>query len=446
MLPEERFAKVLDDALARSRVGGERSIGIARFVLAALVLLRMLIVGPPLRAGAIRDWVLVGVLGLAFAASLLIDRQVRSMKHGRHSTIIGISVVCDTALVMAALSALSLWPYPGYEGLIRSPFFAYVICALLGSALRFSLPLVITSLLANGLGLGLLILYEIVGPRHQRFELEELLTVIILFASSGTLALSLVLRGRKLIYQGAKAVLHAERAANRLGTYVSSEVAERAMANAELVLGGARQPVVCLFSDLRGFTSYAESLPPEQLVAEINAYLEAMVAAVATEGGVIDKFIGDAIMVVFGVPAARPDDAARAIRTARAMQRALAKHNVARRARGLPLLVQGIGVHGGPAIVGNIGTAARMQHTVMGSVVNVASRLEAATKEVGVAVLISAATVDAAKASGAALPELRPLPAVSVRGVRDPLAVYCFPDDGFSAQSRLPESSSGSAP
>ena len=439
MATERRFPVVLDEFLARARASGERSTGLARLVLASLLVVRMLVVGPPLRDGHVRDWILLGLLAASFVFTLTVDRLVQRPTAGRYTNLIGISVVSDSVLIFVGLGALALWPYPGYEGIIRSPSFSFLVCAMFASALRFSLPLVVTSLITNGTVLGAVLLYDIYGPRHISFQLEELLTIGIVFAASATLAVALVLRGRKLVFQGSRALNNAERAANRLGAYVSPEIAQQAISAEYLKLGGARQPIVCLFSDLRGFTSYTETLPPEQLVAELNGYLDAMGVAIASEGGFIDKFIGDAILVVFGMPQPQSDDAARAIRAARAMQRALAKHNVERRSRGLPSLIQGIGVHSGAAVVGNIGTAARMQHTVMGSVVNVASRLEAATKDTGVAVLISADVVDAAKKSGVKVPELRPLAALDIRGVKEPLAVYCFPDDGFSMQHELPD-------
>jgi len=439
MLPESRFQSVLDEFLMRARAGGERSITLARLVLASTLVLRMLVVGPPLKHGAPRDWILVGVLLLVMGVSVFVDRRVRSVSRGRHTVIIGLSVLSDAFCVLVALVALALWPYEGYAGLTRAPSFAFVIIAVVGSALRFSLPLVVTSVTVNGLALAGLLAYESYGAPSRPLVLEELLTVCILFASASTLAFALVIRGRKQISQGARALHRAEHAARTLGAYISSEVAEEALTERGLRLGGVRQPVVCLFTDLRGFTSYSETLPPEQLVTELNAYFDAMVSVVRGEGGIVDKFIGDAIMVVFGVPRSKGDEAVRAIRTARGMQRALAKHNVARGEQGLPALVQGIGVHAGPAVVGNIGTAERLQYTVMGSVVNVASRLEAATKEAGAAVIISAATVEAVRACGAEMPELRPLPPLKIRGLREPLAAFCFPDDGFSRQHMLPE-------
>ena len=137
----------------------------------------------------------------------------------------------------------------------------------------------------------------------------------------------------------------------------------------------------------------------------------------------VDKYIGDAVMAVFGVPTAKPDDAACALRAAVGMERALADLNRRRSARGLPPLRQGIGVHRGVLVAGNIGTPERAQFTVIGDTVNVASRLEAQTKELGVPVLISAAAAQAALGAPG-VPALRSLGGVQVKGRVEPIQVY----------------------
>ena len=125
-----------------------------------------------------------------------------------------------------------------------------------------------------------------------------------------------------------------------------------------------------------------------------------MADIIMDKGGLVDKYIGDAIMVVFGIPRFQPDAAAHALRTAKAMQEALVIHNQGRAERGLSPLKQGIGLHFGEVVVGNIGTRERMQYTVIGDAVNVASRLESATKDAGVPILASKHLVDAAAATG----------------------------------------------
>jgi adenylate cyclase len=158
------------------------------------------------------------------------------------------------------------------------------------------------------------------------------------------------------------------------------------------------------------------------LIAELNDYLDVMVEAIRQERGVVDKFIGDAIMVVFGIPKPGAEDAQRAIRAAAAMQAALIQHNATRTSSGRPPFEQGIGVHYGYAVAGHVGTTQRLQFTVVGDVVNVASRLESATKAVGASVLISAAAVEAAGGEGH--PALKHLGRVAVSGHEQDLEVH----------------------
>ena len=133
------------------------------------------------------------------------------------------------------------------------------------------------------------------------------------------------------------------------------------------------------------------------------------------------------IMVVFGLPAAQPDDAARAIRCVARMQEALAAHNAVRAREGLPAMRQGLGLHRGEVVAGNIGSADRLQYTVIGATVNLASRLEYATKTEGVPVLISQAVVDALPADGSPIP-LREQGTVAVRGAAESLVVWTLAD------------------
>jgi adenylate cyclase len=178
-----------------------------------------------------------------------------------------------------------------------------------------------------------------------------------------------------------------------------------------------------LYSDLRGFTAAAEATPPEQLVEQLNAYLYEMVRCIEGEGGVIDKYMGDGIMAVFGAPRAREDDAARALRAARAMQTALERHNQARALKALPPLEHGIGVHYGNAIAGHVGTPAHAQYTVVGDVVNVASRIERLTKEHHKGVLVSGELVARAAAADPTR-GLSRVGTVEVRGRTQPIELY----------------------
>ena len=165
-----------------------------------------------------------------------------------------------------------------------------------------------------------------------------------------------------------------------LGRYVSPELAAQVLRDREaLQLGGEVREVAMLMSDLRGFSELSERLGPSGMIGLLNRYLAAMTPVIQQHRGVIDEFIGDAIFVLFGAPFARPDDAERAVRCAAAMQEALAAFNADSRAHGLPELSMGIGLHVGPVVAGNIGSADRVKYGVVGPAVNLTARIQALT-------------------------------------------------------------------
>lgn len=158
--------------------------------------------------------------------------------------------------------------------------------------------------------------------------------------------------------------------------YFTPQLAERiAKQRGNVVLGGDRRRVVVLFSDIRGFTEVAESLPPDQMAAQLNEYFAAMVDCVFRHDGALDKFIGDALMAYWGAPVASEEDADRAIRAALDMQTELEALNARWTADGRSALHAGIGINAGDAFVGNIGSPRRLKYTLIGDTVNLASRL-----------------------------------------------------------------------
>jgi class 3 adenylate cyclase/ActR/RegA family two-component response regulator len=203
------------------------------------------------------------------------------------------------------------------------------------------------------------------------------------------------------------------------GRYLSDEVVASILETPEgLRLGGEKRTVTLLMSDLRGFTALAERLTPEQVVRLLNNYLGGMADVITKYQGIIDEFIGDAIMALFGAPADREDDAERAAACAVAMQIAMAGVNEKNRRDGLPEVEMGVAVNTGEVIVGNIGSETRAKYGVVGTNVNLTSRIQSFT--LGGQVLISDATLRAAPDAiqvGQAL-QLHP------RGFQDPIRVH----------------------
>ncbi len=211
-----------------------------------------------------------------------------------------------------------------------------------------------------------------------------------------------------------------EREADRqtFGKFFSPETARRIRARGAK-LGGERIEVTVLFTDVPNYTSISERLPPEQVVAFLNDYFSRVVAAVRRHGGELDKFIGDAAMAVFGLDGS-PDPRSAGLRAALEIRDELATRSAS--ADGSPDLAVGIGLHHGEVIAGNIGSADRLEHTVIGDAVNVASRVESATKALGVTVAASEAVV--AHAAPDLRARLRDLGPQALKGKSAPVVLF----------------------
>ncbi|HNH45638.1 MAG TPA: adenylate/guanylate cyclase domain-containing protein [Myxococcota bacterium] len=423
MIPESS----LENFLRRAATRGERSVARARIVLSLLALANILGLAGGLSflaEGSVKHWIMVITLVLSVLSSLVVHREL----HRREMSgfLLDLSGILDGILALVVVGCSVVFPSPTYVAFIALPSSSAFAVVALASGFRLHMRAVVVGAgFAMSSALGLQLYDWFYNPFiRNNITPDDIGAFWVMNAVTVMLAVAMVRRTRTLVREGSDAVLKAERARQRLGVYVSQELVEQALEPDNLQPGGERRTVAVLFSDLRGFTRYAEKLSPERLVSELNDYLDVMIREVRAEGGVVDKYIGDAIMVVYGLPQGRPDDAARAIRTAWRMEQALAVHNAERQQRGLPPLAQGIGIHYGEVVAGNIGTAERLQYTVVGDVVNLASRLEGATKELHTPVLVSEDARNAAE--GHDHPPLHSAGPLHVRGRETPLEVYRF--------------------
>ncbi len=218
-----------------------------------------------------------------------------------------------------------------------------------------------------------------------------------------------------------------------LRRYLAAPIVEELIKDpSRLRLGGEKCEMTVLFFDVVDFTSIAEALPADELVALVNGYLDTLVEAIFRHGGTLDKFIGDAVMAFWGAPIAQPEHSLQALRAAVDMQRAFRSFSD-RRAPGLKPMRGRIGLHTGVAAVGNLGSSSIMSYTAMGDTVNVASRLEHINKHYGTAICASQETLESAGWT-----EARELDTVRVKGRARPTRIFEVWEPGESTEYGRP--------
>jgi adenylate cyclase len=206
-----------------------------------------------------------------------------------------------------------------------------------------------------------------------------------------------------------------------LERFLSPEVVEMVVANPDIRLGGVNQEVTVMFADIRGFTTMSEAMEPARVVEILNEYFTRVTDVIFDNGGTLDKYIGDAVMAVFGAPISKGNDAAAAVNSAIQIQRLLVELNRDAAAREWPELRVGIGINTGSAIAGNIGSPRRLDYTVVGDAVNTAQRLM--TNAAGGQILISESTAKKLGKTGKTI-DLERLPELKVKGRSEAVPVF----------------------
>nr|WP_231639330.1 adenylate/guanylate cyclase domain-containing protein [Sphingomonas profundi] len=230
---------------------------------------------------------------------------------------------------------------------------------------------------------------------------------IVAFAAVGTAARSVTAQQRQF-------------AQSALGKYLPRDVANLILRDpSQLALHGEKRVIYALFTDLEGFTKLSHAIEPEMVAQLLNRYLDTLSSVVLKHGGTIDKFVGDAVVAFWGAPIAREDDADRAVQAAIAMYEAGEDFRRAAPEGVPPIGCTRVGLHRGEAIVGNFGGEGRIQYTALGDSMNLAARLEGASKQLKTTVLVSETAANASTLSS-----FRPMGRVAVRGRSTPIAIF----------------------
>jgi len=258
---------------------------------------------------------------------------------------------------------------------------------------------------------------------YNRIDLSTAIQTGLLYITVACVLAAGVWRVRELVRRNAVA----ERARTNLARYFSPNIVEE-LANADAPLGaGRRQDVAVLFADVVGFTKLAEGLAPDRVLALLREVHRLLAREVFAHGGTLDKYLGDGVLATFGTPVAGPRDAANALGCARAILSAVAEWNEAAARRGQTPIRIGVGVHYGPVVLGDVGDAQQLEYTVIGDTVNVASRIERLTRDLGCDLIASDDLVAGlAPADRALARDLVKTPPQTLRGRAEPIALWTY--------------------
>ena len=399
----------------------------ARLVVLTVALVQIVEIGHAFGMARPRVVFTAVTYGAAYATLLIVWRLLR----GHLRAALAISTAFDPLCVFALFLASVLWHDSNYHGVLHSVEIGVLPLAIVAAGCRYYRYLAVRGIwIAFLCGVTLVTLDVHLNREIVEYSLADAIGAAVLLVTASILSLLIANRTRRMVFDGARMAVQNARARAGFRVYVSDNVARQVLDGSDdhISLDGEHRHVVVLFCDLREFTRYANSIQPARLVMELNAYFEAVVPAIKELGGTVNKFMGDAIMAVFSREDGGSEPAARALAAAAEMHTSLVLHNQARATHGWPPLRHGVGIHAGWVVAGNVGTSDRMQYTVIGDVVNMAARLEKATKEMGTWLLVSGEAwqeaLRGAEESGVSLPEVVPVGPLSLRGAAGPIEAY----------------------
>jgi len=436
-------ARRLRRALRQEELRGLSFFFKARSLAAAAVAVWLVVIVP-----APRLFYFLAVVGLLFVFGLV----PHLLRDRPYATLVRLGfIVLDLVLITAVIQIPPPFEEGGWPIQMRLRFqdYLYVVLYLVGSALSYS-PLTVlwTGLSAMAIwSAGFLAIYgrddtvtwaRRMGDRPPASGHETLAIVLdpayvgisalwnqlALTAIITALLAAAVWRARRTL----KRQTRAEVTRADLARYVSPDIADALAGRpAESFGAPATRPVAVLFADIVGFTAFAEGLPPERVVALLRSFHARSCKIVFRHGGTLDKFLGDGFMATFGTLAPDRDSARRALACAFELQDEMERWGRKRAARGAPALVAAIGVHYGPAVVGNVGAERRLEFTVVGDTVNVASRLERLTRDHECRIALSGDAVEAAGGPEALGRRFASRGPIALRGRQSPVELYTWP-------------------
>ena len=275
----------------------------------------------------------------------------------------------------ALFLALTIVLVEGNNGPLIPVFYILIV----GCALRYSYRAILAASAFSALGYAAVWYTSFGNPRLTPIPAYSAVIHLLIMVMMGAFSAYAVNKMRGLVLKFAENFARREMAEGALSRYVSRQVAKKILDSPDggSAMGvGRRTQAAVLISDIRGFTPLSEGMDPGELVGLLNSYFSRMVDVVFRHDGTLDKFVGDALIVVFNDPFEQTDAERRAVACAAEMQREIAVFNGEQRAGGRHTLGVGIGVHCGPVVAGNVGSESRMDYTVMGDTVNFASRLQ----------------------------------------------------------------------
>ncbi len=431
--------------LQNQEMRGERLVNYVRAVFSAFSLGMMFVSSEAQAPAALLVFRLV--LSAWFIYSVVVWLLLRQ-GHRYHQWLKYLSITVDISAVCLGMIG-SLQNHSGVYEVYRAPTGWLVLAAFnVMAGLRYS---VFAGLYSSFLG----VIYAVatlvyLGMRGDvewvdkavylgpGLNIDECVMALLFSATNGVFAAVIAWNSRKLILQAATDSLARERVEqdkDRLAKYFSKDVVDLVLNNPEsLAIGGQRMHCTVLFADIRNFTQLSTMMQPEEIVELLNRYFSTMVDIVFKNGGTLDKFLGDGLMALFGVPYPIDHPEENAVRTALEMLDALQIMNRELEAKGMLRLDIGVGINAGPVVAGNIGSAQRHEYTVIGDTVNLAARLESLNKETRTQVLVSASVHQAIQG----VFRTRQLGPLRIRGKPEPVEVFAIlPSDVVPEPTRI---------